>query len=71
MCKKLVIAMKTLGWSGVSNTPKISWYLVNHSIQNRFFYMLAKQLPGKNTMVFFNTMVLSQNFKNTLFPNTP
>jgi hypothetical protein len=70
MYKKLVIAMKTLGWSGVSNTPKIPWYLANHGIQNRVFYMLAKHLE-KNTMVFFNTMVLSQNFKNTLFSNTP
>jgi hypothetical protein len=32
--------------------------------------MLVKQL-SKITMVFFNTMVLSQNFKNTLFSNTP
>jgi hypothetical protein len=24
----------------------------------------------KNNMAFFNIMVLSQNFKNTLFPNT-
>jgi hypothetical protein len=31
--------------------------------------MLAKHLIGKNTIVFFNTMVLSQNFKNTLFSN--
>jgi hypothetical protein len=56
--------MKTLGWSGVSNTPKIQWYLANYGIQNRVFYMLAKHLPEKNSMV------LSQNFKNTLFPNT-
>jgi hypothetical protein len=71
MYKKLVITIKTLCWSGVSNTPKIPWYLANHGIQNRIFYMLAKHLSGKNTMVFFNTIVLSQNFKNTLFPNTP
>jgi hypothetical protein len=71
MYKKLVIAMKTLDWSGVSNTPKIPWYLANYGIQNIVFYMLAKHLSGKNGMVFFNTMVLSQNFKNTLFPNTP
>jgi hypothetical protein len=32
MCKKLVIAMKILGWSGVLNTQKISWYLVNYGI---------------------------------------
>jgi hypothetical protein len=36
------IALKILGWSGVSNTPKIPWYLANYSIQNRVFYMLAK-----------------------------
>jgi hypothetical protein len=24
------MAMKTLDWSGVSNTPKISWYLANY-----------------------------------------
>jgi hypothetical protein len=71
MCKKLVIGMKTLGCSEVSNTSKIPWYLANHGIQNRVFYMLAKHPPGKNTMVFFNTTVLSQHFKNTLFPNTP
>jgi hypothetical protein len=47
MYKKLVIAMKTLGWSGVSNTPKILWYLANHGIQNRVFYMLTKHLSGK------------------------
>jgi hypothetical protein len=63
--------MKKLGWSGVSNTPKIPWYIGNHGIQNIVFYMPAKHLSGKNTMVFFNTMVLPQNFKNTLFPNTP
>jgi hypothetical protein len=68
--KKLVIDMKTLGWSRVSNTPKLSWYLANYDIQNRVFYMLAKHLSEKNIMVFFNTMVLSQNFKNTLFSNT-
>jgi hypothetical protein len=37
ICKKLVIAMKTLGWSGVSNTPKILWHLANYGIQNRVF----------------------------------
>jgi hypothetical protein len=71
MYKKLVIAMKTLCWSGVSNTPKIPWYLVNYGIQNRVFYMLVKHFSEKNIMVFFNTMVLSQRFKSTLFPNTP
>jgi hypothetical protein len=63
ICKKLIIAMKTLGSSGVSNTPKYC------GIQNIVFYMIAKHLIGKNTIVFFNTMVLSQNFKNTLFSN--
>jgi hypothetical protein len=47
MHKKLAIAMKTLGWSGVSNTPKILWYLANHGIQNSVFYMLTKHLSGK------------------------
>jgi hypothetical protein len=37
ICKKLVIAMKTLCWSRVSNTSKISWYLANYGIQNRIF----------------------------------
>jgi hypothetical protein len=60
MYKKLVIAMKTLGWSGVSNTPKIPWYLANHDNQSRVFYMLVKHLFGKNTMVFFNIMVVSE-----------
>jgi hypothetical protein len=64
MCKKLIIAIKTLGRSGVSNTLK------NHGIQNRVFHKLAKHLPEKNIMVFFNTMILSQNFKNILFSNT-
>jgi hypothetical protein len=44
MYKKLVIAIKNLDWSGVSNTLKISWYLANHSIQNIVFYMLVKPL---------------------------
>jgi hypothetical protein len=47
MYKKLVIAMKTLCWSGVSNTLKILWYLANYGIQNRVFYMLTKQLSEK------------------------
>jgi hypothetical protein len=37
---------------------KIPWYLANHGIQNRVFYMPAKHLSGKNIMVFFNTMVV-------------
>jgi hypothetical protein len=45
--KKLVIAMKTLGLSGVLNTPKILWYLTNHDIQNKVFYIFTKHLFGK------------------------
>jgi hypothetical protein len=67
MCKKLIIVIKTLGWRGVSNTSKIPWYLANHDIQNRFFYMLVKHLSEKSTMIFFNIMILSKNFKNTFF----
>jgi hypothetical protein len=38
----------------------------------RVFYMLVKHFFfKKNIIVLFNTMVLSQNFKNTLFSNTP
>jgi hypothetical protein len=33
--------------------------------------MFIKHLSEKNTMVLENIMILSQNFKNTLFPNTP
>jgi hypothetical protein len=33
--------------------------------------MLVKHLTAKNTMVFFNTMILSQNFKNNLFQTPP
>jgi hypothetical protein len=44
ICKKLVIVMKTLGWSGVSNTPKIPWNLANYDIQNRVF-LHANQTP--------------------------
>jgi hypothetical protein len=47
MCKKLVIATKILGWSGVSNTPKILWYLANHGIQNRFFLHASQTPPWK------------------------
>jgi hypothetical protein len=47
MYKKLVIAIKFLGWSGVSNTPKIIWYLAKHSIQNKVFYMLTNPLSIK------------------------
>jgi hypothetical protein len=32
ICKKLVIAIKTLSSSRVSNTQKISWYLTNYGI---------------------------------------
>jgi hypothetical protein len=47
MYKKLIIAIKTLDWSGISNTSKILWYLANHDIQNRVFYMLTKHLSEK------------------------
>jgi hypothetical protein len=47
MWKKLVIAIKTLSWSEVSNTLKILWYLANHGIQTRVFYMLVKHLLKK------------------------
>jgi hypothetical protein len=41
------------------------WYLKQSSLH-------ASQIPPwKNIMVFFNTMILLQNFKNTLFQNTP
>jgi hypothetical protein len=63
--QETVIDIKTLGWSGVLNTLKIPWY------SKQSFYMLAKHLSRKNIIVFFNIMVLPQNFKNTLFPNTP
>jgi hypothetical protein len=43
--------MKTLGWSEVLNAQKLPWYLANHGIENRVFYMLAKHLPGKNIMI--------------------
>jgi hypothetical protein len=71
ICKKLVITIIFLGCNGVSNTTKISWYIANYDIQNGVFYMLVKHLPEKNTIIFFNTIILSQNFKNNLFPNTP
>jgi hypothetical protein len=47
MYKKLVIVMKTLGWSEVLNTPKIPWYVANHGIQNTAFYILVKHLSKK------------------------
>jgi hypothetical protein len=49
MYKKLLILMKTLGWSRISNTPKISSHLANHGIQNRVFYILFKHLSEKIT----------------------
>jgi hypothetical protein len=58
-----------LEWS-FKYSKKITWYLANHGIQNKVFYMPYKILSGKNTMVFCNTMVLPQNCKNT-FPNAP
>jgi hypothetical protein len=33
--------------------------------------MLVKHLTIKNIMVFFNIMILSQNFKNNLFQTPP
>jgi hypothetical protein len=50
--------MKTLGWS---ENP---WYLANYDSQNRVFYKLTKHLTEKIIII------LSQNFKNILFPNT-
>jgi hypothetical protein len=32
--------------------------------------MFVKHLSRKNIMIFFNIIVLSKNFKNTLHPNT-
>jgi hypothetical protein len=43
---KIFIAMKTLGWSGVSNTSKILCYLANYGIQNKSFYMQIKKYHG-------------------------
>jgi hypothetical protein len=34
--------MKTLGLSGVLNTPKILWYLTNHDIQNKVFLHICQ-----------------------------
>jgi hypothetical protein len=39
--------MKTLDWSGVSNTSKISCYLANYGIPRRVFYILVKYLTEK------------------------
>jgi hypothetical protein len=47
MYKKLVIVMKTLGYSEVLNTSKILWYLANHDIQNIVVYILNKHLFRK------------------------
>jgi hypothetical protein len=62
MCNKLVIGIKTLYWSGVSNTLEIPWYLVNHVIQNKVFYMLDKHISGKNTMVSSKPCYSKQSF---------
>jgi hypothetical protein len=57
-----------LGWSGVSNTPKMPWYLQNYGIENRVFYNIVEHLSAKkNTIVFSNTMVLYQNSKKKYF----
>jgi hypothetical protein len=41
------------------------WYL------KQSFLYANQTLPRKNTIVFFNIMILSQNFKNNLFSNSP
>jgi hypothetical protein len=70
MHKKLVIAIKTLSWSKVSNTPK-NTMLSSKQWYSKHSFLHAYQTPLKYIMVLKNTMILSQNFKNTLFPNTP
>jgi hypothetical protein len=68
MYKKLVSAIKTLDWSEVLNTLKISWYLTNHGIQNRIFYMFIKHL-WKNIMISFNTFYIKT--LKTIYSRTP
>jgi hypothetical protein len=58
ICKKVVIVMKTLGWSEILNTLKIPLYLANYGIQNIVFCILVKHQTGKTIMVFFNGFVL-------------
>jgi hypothetical protein len=70
MHKKLVIAIKTLSWSKVSNTPK-NTMLSSKQWYSKHSFLHAYQTPLKYIIVLKNTMILSQNFKNTLFPNTP
>jgi hypothetical protein len=41
------------------------WYL------KQSFLYANQTFPRKNTIVFFNIMILSQNFKNNLFSNSP
>jgi hypothetical protein len=36
--------MKTLGWSGFSNTPKIPWYLEYHGFEKIVFRNATKHL---------------------------
>jgi hypothetical protein len=36
--------MKTLGWSGVSDTPKIPWYLEYYGFKNIVFRIATKHL---------------------------
>jgi hypothetical protein len=50
--------MKTLGWSGVSNTQKMPWYLTNHDIQSRVFLHASQTTLEKNIIIFFNAMIL-------------
>jgi hypothetical protein len=46
MCKKLIIAIKTLGWSEVLNTSK----LANHGIQNFKYFVSKHPLIMKQVM---------------------
>jgi hypothetical protein len=41
------------------------------SFENRDFTQLAKHHYVYNTAVFENTAVFFQNYRKTLFPNTP
>jgi hypothetical protein len=69
MCKKLVID-KNLGLE-FQTLQKYHGNCQAMVSKTYFFYKVVKHLLAKNTMVFSNTMVLSQNSKNTLLPNTP
>jgi hypothetical protein len=54
--------MKTMGWSEVSNTPKILWYLEYHGFKNKVF---------KNATVLLKTIVFSRNYKNNSLQTGP